>query len=677
MDERWTPEPGETPPAPPDGPGHAARNSGQGSGDGGPDPAPHRYRYSLPQDVAPPLDPRLGGYPDAPRTGPHPGAGPARPPEPPADGPAAHAAHQGARPQSAQPGPAGDRQHTAPQPAVAPPPPPDAPPRRSRKGLVIGVTSAVVALALVGGGISWYVISRPKPEATASAFADAWNEADYAAMADLATGEGVADAYTQVAENLGVETAEITLGAVTADGDTATAPFDATLGLRNAGEWSYEGELPLERVDGEWKVAFSPAVIHPELGDGQTLVRTNEWGERGSILAADGTRLDTPDATGSIAMLTGGVSPATEEDLADLGPAYQVGDPVGRGGIQQAYDERLAGTPATSIRVADAAQDDAAGDDAEATEVGTIEGTPGEDVVTSIDPAVQAAAAQAIVNEDKPTAFVAVRPSTGEILAAANVPGGFNRAIDGRYPPGSAFKIISYEALFNAGMTTSDRMDCPKTAEVGGWPFKNAGDAEHGDQSVLEAFATSCNTALVQEVADRLDSASLTAAAEEFGMNAPLEIGIPSAEPSFPAPDSTTILAASSIGQGQILTSPLHMATVPAAVADGSWRSPVLVTEPEVADRPEPRPIQNAEALRTMMRAVVTDGTAEDAGFTGEVHGKTGTAEFGTAEEDEELPSHAWFVGFSGDLAFAVVVEGGGGGAKVAAPLAADFLGNL
>ena len=80
------------------------------------------------------------------------------------------------------------------------------------------------------------------------------------------------------------------------------------------------------------------------------------------------------------------------------------------------------------------------------------------------------------------------------------------------------------------------------------------------------------------------------------------------------------------------------------------------------------------------MRAVITDGTAKDLPFQGEVHGKTGTAEYGTAEdadEDDELPSHAWMVGYKGDVAFAVVVEGGGGGSAVAGPLAVKFTNAL
>ena len=83
---------------------------------------------------------------------------------------------------------------------------------------------------------------------------------------------------------------------------------------------------------------------------------------------------------------------------------------------------------------------------------------------------------------------------------------------------------------------------------------------------------------------------------------------------------------------------------------------------------------QVAATLRTLMRQVVTEGTAADAGLPGKVGGKTGTAEFGTGDP---LPTHAWFIGFRGDLAFAVVVEDGGVGGRDAAPVAARFLNRL
>ncbi|MBB4932046.1 hypothetical protein F4561_002866 [Lipingzhangella halophila] len=550
------------------------------------------------------------------------------------------------------------------------------PPRRSRKGLVIGLVSTVVALALIGGGISWYVLSMPKPEETAASYAAAWGEGDYAAMAGLAAGnsDDTEQNLDQFASNLGVTEAQVDMGEVSADGDNATAPYEATLSLKNAGDWSYEGELPMVRQDGEWLVDFSPAVMHPELDEGQTLARVNAWGERGNILAADGSRLDTEETSGSLAMIVGQVGSAEEEDLESLGPAYEVGDPTGASGLQKSYEERLAGEAGTAIHLVNEGEEDQAAQEEDPTVLESIEGTDGKDVTTSLDPAVQSAAAQAVSGQSDPTAITAIRASTGEILASANVPGGYNRAFEGQYAPGSAFKIVSYQGLLANGLGANDTMSCPEEANVGGWDFKNAGDAAYGQQTVTEAFATSCNTALVQEVANRLDSESITAAAERFGMNSDLDIGVPTTEPSFPAPDSTTMVASQSIGQGQILTSPLHMATVPAAIADGSWRSPTLVSEPEMPDQPEPTQIEHADQLRPMMREVVTNGTADGANFSGEVHGKTGSAEFGTAEdEDDELETHAWFVGYKGDVAFSVVVEGGGGGGDVAAPIGAKF----
>ncbi|WP_435108989.1 penicillin-binding transpeptidase domain-containing protein [Nocardiopsis synnemataformans] len=556
------------------------------------------------------------------------------------------------------------------------------PPRKSRRGLLIGVLSAVVVLLLVGGGASWYVLTLPEPEEATAEYEAAWEAQDYERLAAVTRGGDAAAVLGGIDSGLGVDSIAVEVGTVTADGGTGSAPYEVTVSLTNADDWGWEGELPLVREDGEWWVEFSSEVAYPGLGEGQVLARTAVWGERGNILAADGTALDGGNVSGSLQMIAGSLGEATAEDVERLGPAYSVGDTVGVSGLQRTHEERLAGEAATTILMVDAAAAEDS-DSLEATEentVATLDGADGEDITTSIDMAVQNAASNAIIDSPDPAGLVAVRPSTGEILAAANVPGGFNRAFEGQYPPGSSFKIISYSSLLDNGMSMDATMNCPKEYDLGGWPFVNAGDAEYGAQTVTEAFATSCNTALVEQVGDRLSSDTLQASAEQFGMNAPLDIGVPTLEPSFPPVDSATMLGAQSIGQGQILTSPLHMSTVPAAVADGSWRHPVLVTEPAQEGLPEPRAIAQAEALRTMMRAVVTEGTAEDVPFQGEVHAKSGTAEFGTAEdadEDGELPSHAWMVGFKGDVAFAVVVEGGGGGSSVAGPLAASFTNAL
>ena len=576
-------------------------------------------------------------------------------------------------------GPGGPDGPDGPDDAYDPGPPP---PRKSRRGLLIGVISAVVVLALVGGGVSWYVLTMPQPEEATAEYQASWEAQDYERLAAVTRGGDAAEVLGGIDAGLGVDSIEVEVGTPTTDGGTGSAPYEVTMSLTNADDWGWEGELPLLREDGEWWVDFTPEVAYPGLGEGQVLARTAVWGERGQILAADGTALDGPEVSGSLQMIAGTLGEATEDDIERLGPAYDVGDTVGVDGLQRTYEEQLAGEAATTILMVDAAEAEDS-DSLEATEentVATLDGSDGVDITTSIDMGVQNAASSAIIDSDDPAGLVAVRPSTGEVLAAVNVPGGFNRAFEGQYPPGSSFKIVTYSALLDNGLGVDASMDCPEEYDLGGWPFRNAGGAEYGTQTVTEAFATSCNTALVERVGAQLSGEVLQASAEQFGMNAPLDIGVPAFEPTFPPVDSSTMLGAQSIGQGQILTSPLHMATVPAAVADGSWRHPVLVTEPAATELPEPRAIDNAEALRGMMRAVITDGTAKSVPFEGEVFGKTGTAEYGTAEdadEDDELPSHAWMVGYKGDVAFAVVVDGGGGGSAVAAPLAAAFTNAL
>jgi cell division protein FtsI/penicillin-binding protein 2 len=119
------------------------------------------------------------------------------------------------------------------------------------------------------------------------------------------------------------------------------------------------------------------------------------------------------------------------------------------------------------------------------------------------------------------------------------------------------------------------------------------------------------------------------------------------------------------------------MASVAAAIADGAWRPPRIVPKDIVPDHTlRPRPLEKAvvTALRDLMPAVVTDGTAHAVHFPSGTAGKTGTAEYGSGKEP---PAHSWFIGYRDDVAFAVVVEGGGAGSAVAAPIAARFLTEL
>jgi cell division protein FtsI/penicillin-binding protein 2 len=408
----------------------------------------------------------------------------------------------------------------------------------------------------------------------------------------------------------------------------------------------------------------------------------------------------------STRMLIGVVDAVTADDLKRLGPPYQTGDVTGHGsGLEEAFERQLAGSPSGQVRLVDK--------DAEPVKLlHRFEGEDGRAVETTLDPGIQRAGEQALASVGKPAALVAVRPSTGELLAVVSTPfDGFNRAMLGRYPPGSTFKVVTAEALLESGLRPADPVDCPKELKVGGRTFSNFEDEVLGRIPFSSAFAHSCNTAFVGQAAKRLDGAELTAAAARFGFGVEPAAGIPAVTSRTPPPSDRADLAAESFGQGRVTASPLQMAMVAATVADGRWRQPRLVAAqtadgatseggsggdtagtggtgdtttggtaesgsagPGGAKVPDPLDGKVAGTLRTLMRQVVTNGTAAPAKLPGKVGGKTGTAEFGTGNP---LPTHAWFIGFRGDLAFSVVVENGGVGGRVAAPIAARFLRGL
>jgi len=187
-------------------------------------------------------------------------------------------------------------------------------------------------------------------------------------------------------------------------------------------------------------------------------------------------------------------------------------------------------------------------------------------------------------------------------------------------------------------------------------------------------FARSCNTAFVG-LADRVTSNELTQAARAFGIGTRLRLPVAASTGEAPTTSDAVEHAADMIGQGRVLVTPLGMALAAAAVASGQWHPPRLVTkpgQPPSAGMPPALPRAVTADLRQLMRDVVTQGTGTAADLPGvPVYGKTGTAEFGAGTPP---PTHAWFIGYRGDVAFAVLIEGGGVGGQAAAPIAADFL---
>ncbi len=369
-----------------------------------------------------------------------------------------------------------------------------------------------------------------------------------------------------------------------------------------------------------------------------------------------------------LAPLVGHVGKITAERLKQLGEPYQKGDRVGLSGMQAAFEERLAGTPSAYVVVKDGTR--------VVQRVQHFPGHAGQKVTLTIDPHTQQVAEAALAGVTKPAALVALDPQTGQLRAVVSKPdGGFNRAIAGGYEPGSTFKIITSAALLANGSTGTTPAPCPSEVVVDGRHFKNFEGEASGALDLANAFKISCNNAFIG-LADKLPDGALEKAAETFGFNAKPSIPGEATGGSYPTPRDRAELAASAIGQGRVLASPAHMASVAATVLTGRWHAPVLTSQPVPRTPKTPKLDPSVQATLQAFMASTTQpgGTAAGAGLPPGTFGKTGTAEFGNANPPE---THAWFVGYRNNLAFAVVVEGGGVGGRVAAPLAAAFLNGL
>jgi cell division protein FtsI/penicillin-binding protein 2 len=625
----------------------------------------------------------------------------------------------------------------------------------SRLALLVGV---VVMGAAVYGIFVLMREDTSDPRPGAEAYLAAWSEGDWDAMAETVVDppSGFADAHQAVVDDLQVAEATYELDSIDRGGDTAVARYHAALQLRGLGRWDYDGTLTLDRRDGEWLVDWSPASLHPELGQGEHLERTREMPERAPILDAD----DQPISTGRAARVIGlepraivdlnqikaafqsqlGIDPAaidaalgargvqpdhfvtittvdqsrydqvapviyplpgtrfrdtflrggptpefaahvlgsfgevTAERLEELGDPYQAGDLVGLTGIEALYETQLAGTPSGDIMTV------AAGDQVEV--IDRIEGRAPQPVRTTLDQAAQAAVEVALGTTTSPTAVVVV-DAAGNVRAAASRPlGEFNRAFGGAYPPGSTFKVVTTAALLGRGVTPDTTVECQQTTNAGGRLFRNFESSSLGPVPFGVAFAQSCNTAFISTSADVPDT-DLVAAAESFGFNADYSVGLSTEGGSFPVPASVTEHAAAVIGQGKVTASPLHMATVGATVLDGTWEPPVLLRDPPPGGEqatPAPPPATQlaagaSDTLLGLMRRVVAEGSGTAAAVPGaDIAGKTGTAEY---DQGDPPPTHAWFIGIRDGLSVSVLVEGGGVGGQVAAPLAGQVLAGL
>ncbi len=325
----------------------------------------------------------------------------------------------------------------------------------------------------------------------------------------------------------------------------------------------------------------------------------------------------------------------------------------------------------------------------------------GNDVRLTIDLDVQLAAAQAL--GQRKGAVVALDPRNGDVLAMVSWPNWdpnrfdelapqlfqhpdaplLNRATQGQYPPGSTFKVVTAAAALADGIVTPETLvTCDEAYVIHGYAI-SCGNVPQGPGTYpfREAFAYSVN-AIFARIGVEVGWQRLLETAKALGFGTNLGFALP-VTPSAVVPDDArlddVLLASTTFGQGQISVTPLQMAVVAATVANGGFRprprlllaveSPEGRTSAVAPAEPVPAlPPEVADALREMMVDVVRLGQADAAipGVT--IAGKTGTAETGRGT------SHAWFIGFAPAedprVAVAVIVEDGGRGGVVAAPVA-------
>ncbi|WP_326787266.1 penicillin-binding transpeptidase domain-containing protein [Streptomyces sp. NBC_00151] len=537
-----------------------------------------------------------------------------------------------------------------------------------RKGARAAVIGSVFAVMVGGAGYGAYNVvtsisgggatgdggpaavktgppSSAEVKEASRAFFAAWEKGDAAeAAADTnyaSSAEGLLAGYRDDAHLTDVK---ITPGAASG----ARVPFSVKATVSYGGKnkpFAYDSELTVVRGEttGKALVGWKPSVVHPELKDGDTLVT----GESAS------PAIEAVDRNNVV---------LTKEKYPSLGPILDA--------LREKYGDTAGGTPGIELSIRHGGE--SSGD---TTLVTLAKGRVGK-VRTTLSASAQAAAEKA-VTQFAESSVVAVKPSTGEVLAVANHrEDGFNAAFLGKLAPGSTMKIISAATLIDNGITTANGpAPCTDTAVWQSQTFHNLTGMQPQENATLsDSFARSCNTAFVK-YADEVKVDSLTNEAQQrFGLGQNnWKTGIESFDGSVPAsggPDT----AANMIGQGQVQMSPLNMASVTATAMTGVFRQPVIV--PRALDDRELATAKGLSSatvaqLRAMMNRTAVSGTAAPvmSALGGSIGAKTGSAEV-----DGQAKSNSWFTGYRNDMAAAAMTQEGGHGGQAAGPIVAAVL---
>ena len=513
-------------------------------------------------------------------------------------------------------------------------------------------------------------------------------------------------------------------------------PFEAAYTTARFGALRRENVLPLAWREGEWRVAWTPAVLLPDLAGGRTLRAFGDDAARGALLDAAGRPLATgsgrvrPGASGAgrqypqgslAGPLTGYVGEVTAEELAArAGGDALPGDLVGKAGLESIAETLLAGQRGGRLTVL-------APSGEIANTLSSTPARPGETVRLTLDLDLQRECEAALGERRGSVLVLDVRE--GAVLAMASAPGYdpnvfvaggdvgailndagqplLNRPLQGLYPPGSIFKAVTMAAGLEQGAFRPDsQFTCSgRWTGLPGLTFDCWLSGGHGRLDLVSGLTRSCNS-VFYEVGKRLDEIDpnfLPEFALRSGFGGATG-AVPAQEPGGTVPSPQWKRQAlndgwargdavnMAIGQGNLLVTPLQVAALYGAIAAGGQRrGPRLLDRAQLpggnverlltpqAKPPLPWKAQTLEAVRAGLRGAVggPDGTAAGAfqgsPLAGSTAGKTGTAETGPGRAP-----HAWFACFapleSPSVVVLAMLEHAGEGSQVAAPLARGVL---
>lgn len=483
---------------------------------------------------------------------------------------------------------------------------------------------------------------------TAADFLTAWSRGDVPAAAELTDAAGDATreltGFRTAAHVTAVQAAPSTQSATQAT--THTVPFTVHATISYAGltdQWTYGSWLTVTHgPDGKPAVKWASSVLHPDLAAGDSIVT-------GRARTPD---LEITDRHGVV--MTPEQYPSLARIFADFRTRYAAKLSGGTPGIE------------TYVRTA-------AGSEGKTLEV--LKKGKSTKLRTTLDARLQAAGEKAVAGQDK-AGVTAVDTGTGGILAAAySPPSGYDWALQDKAAPGSTFKIVTAAALLESGMSPSSPAPCRNGANYdNGKAYRNDNGMNNAGATLEWDFAMSCNTGFISQ-AGRLGGSGLVDAAARFGLTQEWNVGTPTPQGQPNVPGGTgDELTSEMIGQGQLLMSPLVMASVAATASTGHFLQPLIVdrgmidgpvaTAPGISSR-------TSGQLRQMMRSTIRYGTASRvmSGF-----GPGSGAKTGSAEVDGAVNPNGWFTAYSGHIAAAAVVHGGGHGNTSAGPIVAAVL---